>query len=294
MIAAFTSVPRVRRPLCGMALLLSGLVLLAACGDEQAPEAYVARVGDEYLTQEALADMMGTRVGLDTTEARQQIIEQWVTRTLLHREALNRNLQDEPAVQKQLEEQRRTVLVTALTNRLHKSLDVSPSESDVRSYFERHRDDLRLREPYARVRFLTTTRRDTAASIRERLAAADPSEADSLWTRLAEQHATAPEYSQRLANQFFPASRLRNNLPVGPDALDELDDGAVAPVLAVDSTFHVLQVVQRLEEGADARLAWVEPEIRRRLAIRARKQMYAREVQRLRNQAQARNALEIR
>lgn len=295
MLPALPSVSRfLRRAVRYGALVLGCAVVLLGCEDERPPDTYVARVGDAYLTQDRLNEMMGTRVGLDTTEARQQIIEQWVNRTLLHQEALNRNLHNDPDVQQQLEEQRRTVLVTALTNRLYESFDVSPSESDVRSYFERHRAELQLREPYLRVRFLSTSSPDSAQVVRQDLAAADTAIADSLWTRLVQQHAAAPSYSQRLAERFFPESRLREDLPVGQDALARLDDGELAPVLDADSAFHVLQVVQRLDEGTAPQIDWVAPEIRRRLAVRARKQMYAREVQRLRNQAQARNALDIR
>lgn len=279
----------------GLGLLLLAVLLAAGgCESEAPPSDYVARVGDEYLTQSELNEMMGTRVGLDTSQARKQIIEQWVTRTLLHQEALDRGLQDEPEVRERLQEQRRTVLVTALTNRLHEGLDTTPSQSDVRAYFERHRNQLRLREPYLRVRFLTTPSRNSAELVRERLAQVDTAVADSVWRVLAQRHASVPDHAVQLSDRFYPESRILEELPTGQDVLPQLDDGAVAPVLATDSLFHVLQVVKRFPTGTDPKLAWVRSEIRRRLTVRARKQMYAREVQRLRNEAKARNALEIR
>jgi hypothetical protein len=275
------------------ALFVLGLFLVG-CEGEEAPHNYAARVGDAYLTEAELRSMIGNRAGLDTLEARQQVIEQWINRTLLLHEALERDLDNDPEVRTRLEEQRRTVLVTALTNRLYESFDASPSESDVRAYFERHRDQLRLREPYIRVRFLTTATREAAQTVRQELAAADTAVADSVWDALIRRHAQTPDYARTLSDRFYPVSRLRGELPAGQSVLSQLDDTDVAPVLAPDSTFHVLQVVRRLPEGTDPKLAWVAPEIRRRLAVRARKQMYAREVQRLRNQAKAQNALEIR
>ncbi len=279
----------------GLAAVLFAVgLVLAGCEAEENPTDYVARVGNEHLTQAELRSMIGNRAGLDTLEARQQIIEQWVNRTLLLQEALEQDLDNDPEVRSQLEEQRRTVLVTALTNRLYASFDASPSESDVRAYFERHREQLQLREPYVRVRFLKTASREAAQTVRERLARADTAAVDSIWSTLVRRHATNSDYARALSDRFYPESRLLDELPAGRAVLPQLDDTDVAPVLAADSTFYVLQVARRLPEGTDPKLAWVAAEIRRRLTVRARKQMYAREVERLRNQAKAQNALEIR
>jgi hypothetical protein len=46
--------------------------------------------------------------------------------------------------------------------------------------------------------------------------------------------------------------------------------------------------------GEVPELSWIEDEVRRQVEIQSRKQMVARHVQRLRNEAQARDELEIR
>jgi hypothetical protein len=56
----------------------------------------------------------------------------------------------------------------------------------------------------------------------------------------------------------------------------------------------VLQLVKRAAPGTVPPLEWVEDEIHERLRIQSRKQMYARQVQRLRNEALAREALDVR
>jgi hypothetical protein len=58
--------------------------------------------------------------------------------------------------------------------------------------------------------------------------------------------------------------------------------------------YHVLHLVDRADAGTIPERAWVEAEIRRRLRLRGRKQMYAREVERLRNEARARGTLDVR
>ena len=268
------------------------LLLLVGCQTEEAPTDYVARVHDRYLTQDELDASLQNLAGLDTIEARRQIIEQWVTRTLLLQEALALNLESTPAVRKRLEEQKRAVLVTALTNRIYDAAEVDPSPEDVRDYFASHRDQLRLREPYVRVRYLVTDRRADAQRIREELV---EGASDSLWVVRARATALNPTRALELAQRYLPASRLFTRLPRMRAALTDLQEGETAPIITQnDSLHHVLHVVERVPEGTPPELEWVEPEIRRRLVVRARKQMYAREVQRLRNEAKARNALDIR
>jgi hypothetical protein len=286
-----------RRPASPHSLtLLVGAALLAmlvGCESQQAPDAYVARVGDQYLQEADLERMLeGMGPVPDSTEARQQVIEQWVERSLLLREARRLNLSQDAEVQRLLEERRRNTLIGALTNRIYEDMDQAPTDEEIRTYFERHQDQLTLREPYVRVRHLTTTTVDSARAARQALATAPEATADSVWGRLSQRYGQNPARSQRLGDRFLPESRLFAQLPYVRDELAALQDGEAAPVIEDNNRFHVLQLVRRVPEGAEPELRWVEGEIRRRLRIRHRKQMYAREVQRLRNRAKADGLIE--
>jgi hypothetical protein len=68
----------------------------------------------------------------------------------------------------------------------------------------------------------------------------------------------------------------------------------VTPVIETDGLAHLLQLVDRVPAGAIPELAWIEDQVRRQLTIDARKQMYERQVQRLRTEALSRDALVIR
>ena len=161
---------RLGRPLCaalGLALLSS---LALGCQSGEVSPTAVARVGDYTLTQ---ADLERRLEGLNTerdSAARAQIIEQWVRRTLLYREAERRDLAAVPAVQRRLERQRRSVLIAELTSRLYDDASLRPSDAEVRTYFERHKASLRLREPYVRVRYLPVADRAAAVAARQTLA----------------------------------------------------------------------------------------------------------------------------
>lgn len=272
-------------------LLLAGLV--AGCQSEEPPSSFTARVGDHYLTQSDLDRLMDDMGPIpDSSEARQQVIEQWIERTLLLREAERLKLSQEPAVERLLEKRRQSTLVSAMTERIYEDTQREPTEEEVRTYFERHQSQLALREPYVRVRHLATTEEDTARRIRTRLQRTPETEADSVWTSLIRRHAEQPDRALEISGQFLPEGRLFSQLPYVRDELSNLREGEIAPLTQDDNRFHVLQLVRRVPEGTSPELRWVEPEIRRRLRIRARKQMYAREVQRLRNRAKANDLLE--
>jgi parvulin-like peptidyl-prolyl isomerase len=267
--------------------------LLLGCEQDEAPSSYVARVGDHYLTQEKLDQMLrGMGPVPDSTEARQQVIQQWIDETLLYREAVRRNLPQAPEVQRLLEERRRNTLVSALTNRIYEDIQQEPSEEQIRTYFERHQQQLALREPYVRVRHLSTPSEDSARSVRRDLVSAREATIDSIWTQLCRRYAERPERALQLSNRFLPEGRLFAQLPYVEDELSVLREGEVAPVIEDNNQYHVLQLVRRIPEGAEPELEWMRNEIQRRLQIRHRKQMYAREVQRLRNRAKANDLIE--
>lgn len=270
--------------------------VLTGCENEPDPTTYVARVGDMVLTDDEVArSLQGIPAGTDTAEAREQIVEQWVTRSLLLQEAERLNLGDEPDVQGQIEQQERSILVTALTDRMYREAELAPSMTEIRNFFQSNRGQMTLREPFVRVRHLSTSTRDNAAAARAALqeAASAGRPMDSTFAALVNEYAEFPEQSRRLAGTFVPESRLFGHYPYVRDELVELGPDQISPVVEDDSLYHVLQLVERIPEGAEPELEWVEGEIRRRLMIRSRKQMYAREVQRLRNQALARNDLQF-
>lgn len=282
-----------RLPSVVASILLAGL-LLGGCEKEEPPSSYVARVGTHYLQQEDVARMLqGMGPVPDSTQARQQIIGQWVENTLLLQEAQRLNLAEDPAVKQRLEEERQNTLVTALKNRIYDELDQPPSKQEVRTYFERHQKQLTLREPYVEVRHLTAQRGDSAQAARQQLQSARTADADSVWAQLSRRYAEQPARARRLAGRFLPESRLFSRLPYVRDELDALREGEVAPIIRDGERFHLLQLVQHVDAGTAPKLEWVEGEIRRRLRIRHRKQMYAREVERLRNRAKADNMIEM-
>jgi len=284
-----------------MKRLLLALALLSwlGCQEKPPPPDVVARVGQAYLTREELAHALQLLpVQMDSTEASQQVIEQWITNQLLYQEALRRGLRNDPEVQRLLEENERSVLISALLEQLYQEEEAGeegqPGPAEIQAYYERYKEQLRLREPYVRVRSLHTTREEDARAVHRTLREAK-AVSDSLWEALVDRYAENPEEARLLAGRYFPESRLFTAAVLAPlrEALQRLRDGDVAPIIEIDGHYYVLQLVERLPAGTLPELRWIYDEVAQQARIQARKQIYARLVQRLRNEARVRGELEL-
>ena len=263
--------------------------LAASFGGCRAPEPdrpFVARVGDALLTQEDIGRLLENRSPLlDSTDAVSQIVEQWVTNQLLYQEARDRGLRGDPEVQRLLADNERSVMVDALVSRmLDEEMGEGPDEAAIQTYYEQHRDQLVLREPFVRVIHLVFEDADSAASARRLLLSSpslDPYALSGLSDRQLDPEA------------FYPQRQLFAAIPGLGDAVAALSTGQVTPVLEHDGALHVVKLTDRMDSGAVPALDMIRDEISHRVAIQMRKQLYARQVQRLRTRAMAREELEI-
>lgn len=276
---------------------LLGLALLSvACRQPEREPEFVARVGDHYLTRDELRSALAILPAVgDSTEARQQIVEQWVTNELLYRAANQEDLRRDPEVRRLLEQNERSVLIGAYLSRVFDEEPATPSRSDIEAYFQQHQEQLRLREPYVRIHYLTLGDPDSARVAFDTLSASvEHGTVDSTWSLMARRFSMDPEGSEELASSFLALSQVFPERPAIHDRMAGLRPGNVTPPFESGGRFHVIHLAERAEPGTLPRLEWVEEELKRKLDIEARKQLYARQVQRLRNEALASEDLEIR
>lgn len=272
------------------------VVLSSGCGTDQAREDYLARVGSDYLYASDLA--LGDPASGDSSgvvDARLQYVEHWITTALLHREAERLEIDKNVSVSRLLSDNRRSILASALMTRLYDESVSVPDEAKLQSYFNEFSDRLRIREPYVRVRYLSSPDRSKAVRARQLLQRAlRGAGVDSLWKQIVIDYADDRDGSNYLSSNYFPQNRLFGPYPEVQDRLSTLGDGQVSQVIESEGGFHVLQLVKRAENGTTPELAWVRTEISRQLELQDQKETHARLVQRLRTEAEARNEIEIR
>jgi len=276
-----------------------GIPFLSGCAEETESQDYVARVEDRYLFEEDIERIMANiAVTGNPSEMRRHIVNQWLTTEVLYQEALRRGLAENAEVQRRLDESERSVLVNSFIESFYRENSPSPSVGETRTYFEQHKEQLRLREPFVRVRYLRAGTFEEAAQAQLALLNAGVAERDSVWTLWAgtlEINSSALDtlFSPRIsAYDHYPESRLFGNQPLLRQTLAGLQDERTAAVIESDSSYHVLQLAQRIPTGSMPQQEWIQPELVRQLVIQNRKQLYARLVQRLTNEALAREALD--
>ncbi len=278
-----------------LAVLLALGLYVASCKQEHSDVEYIARVGDRLLTKDDLGPLFEVfPIGQDSTEALRQIAEEWVKNELVAQEAIRRGLRNDAEVRRLLEENERSILVSTLVSRLYTEESLDPSEEEIEAYYAQNVDQLALREDYVRVRYLSNA--DLGLAEQARLMLRDATvegKADSLWSSLVERYADDKDASFMLSSKFYPRSILFPSAQLH-DMVSRLNLNQISPVLEEQGLYHFVQVAERRGAGEIPELAWIKDELKQRLTIEARKQMLARQVQRLRTEALAREDLEIK
>lgn|GEM_PF-6034472 len=269
--------------------------LLGGCGERDAPSAgggdAVVRLGDAALTASELARAVeGLPADLDSAAARRAVVEAWVARELLVQEARRAGLDADPEIVRRLEESARAVLEDAARDRLLAD-EIAGTDDDVASYYERNRETLALREPYVRLRHLRVPAARAGAAERALAGAIAAPDPDAAFAAVARRFASDPDGAVAFAESFAPESRLREIAPALADGVTDLPPGATTAVLPDGPDAHVVQIVDRVPEGAVPPLAVIEAELTEQLRTSRRRDAEARLLERLRAEAVARGDL---
>lgn len=271
-------------------------IVFVGCSPARTNVDYVARLGERYLTRQDLDSALGSLTVLrDSAEVAQQFVEQWITDELLFREAVRRGLRNQEGVKRLLLENERSVLVSALLTELYEEEDSNPDDQDLRTYYEQNKDRLKLTEPFVRVRYLVTESADSAMNAIELMEGLDSSpSADSVWKTVANRFTEESSVTTALSVSFYPETRILSSIPGLNEAVQQLSPGQILSPFELDNRYHVVQLVERIPIGTTPAVSLLEDQLRARIAIENRKQLYARQVQRLRNEALAREELDVR
>jgi parvulin-like peptidyl-prolyl isomerase len=256
------------------------------------PTTYVARVGDRYLLPEEMSEALAVLpAGADSALASQQFADQWVTSELLAQEAVRDGLREREDVRKLIAENERAVLAAALLDAFYEQTS-DPPPGEVQAYFEANQDRLKLREPYLRVRLISTADADSADAARSLLQdGMMTGRPDSAFARAVNRYALDPEASLTLAGNFFPRSRITQSDPALTQRIEQMGPGQISPVIPVLDRFVVVQLVDRQPAGSVPPLEWVADEVRQMVRIERRRQLLAQKVQQLKSEAIARGEL---
>ncbi|MBS4028033.1 MAG: peptidyl-prolyl cis-trans isomerase [Ignavibacteriales bacterium] len=130
-------------------IFLSSLLLSSAfvgCSRKESPANFLARVGDEVLTEESLSSVMRDDERSKKT-MRDAYIQSWVNETMLFQEAVNNNVTTGDKFTSQMEDFRRQLAVrTFLEQTLYLPDDTLIEEARMVQYFQAHHREFNVLE----------------------------------------------------------------------------------------------------------------------------------------------------
>jgi hypothetical protein len=277
--------------LFGLALLLTA----NGCSSATKVDPFVARVGTDYLYESDLVSAFdGLKGPLGDANARVQFVDRWVSSALLAQEAKRLGIAADPAVQRLLRDNERSILASAVVKSVFDESLEAAKASAITEYYEANRDRLRIREPYVRIRYLESKDKSKVDEARRLLQRAlRGAGVDSLWSSIVVEHADDPDGSLFLSSNYFPESRLFGSSPEVRDRLLQLGKGQLSSVINSTDAYHVIQLVDRKPSGTVPELDWIRDDLGRQREQQTQKETYARLVQRLRAAAESRSEVEI-
>ena len=271
------------------------LVFLSACKSNTTDEKYLARVGNRILTfQDIEPSLDAASYEVDSTETLQQIVEGWIKDELIAQEAIRQGLRNDAEVQRLLAETERQVLVSAFISKLFSEKLPEPTDEEIEAYYAQNVDQLALRDDYLRVRYMSTKTLQEANEVRNLLRDGTiAGNIDTDWPQIVASYAKEPDISISLASQYFPKNILFSSAQLKA-TVNELSVNQISSIIEDGEGFHIIQLADNRPAGTIPELSWIKGELKQRLTIDTRKQLIARQVQRLRTEALAQEDLEIR
>jgi len=233
------------------ALLLPVLILAAAAffpGCPSKPEGdVIARVGKDYLTKEQL-DALVPEGSVDRTNL-PQVLDKWVSNTLMYQEALRRGLDKDPEVVEYLDRLRRDYLVNTLLERI--TTAVSVGQNELVEYFDKHRDEFSYE-----VKILRIVLQDSVLAERTRQEIADGAD----FSRLAAERSQDVLLEAGQESRYFARGvgdpRMGGD-PDVEDAIFALAAGEVSGVIASQEGYQIVKLVDRKKVKDEVSLAEV-------------------------------------
>lgn len=249
-------------------LLIPTMILatafLAGCPNNQKsapalPGPVLASVDGDKLTAPEL-DSLSPEGFEVTRENLGQILDKWVSNTLMYQEAVRRGLAKEPQIEARLKRLERDYLVNELLDRL--TTDVKVGQDAAMQYFNQHRDEFNYEVKIARIVMADSMMAEqTLAELR---AGADFMK---IARERSEDLALEPGQESRYFARNIGDPRMGGD-PAMAEAIFALAPGQVSDVVSSQEGYQLIKLVDKKKVKADVSFAMARDEIEAILSYR--------------------------
>lgn len=263
-------------------LLIAACVLVMAapgCTRRSESGAFVARVNNQYLTPEKVAEDLDTRAGATEPKVRDFVTE-WINSALLYEEAKSRGLDRSADVNEILEEMRRQLAVNQLLEKeVYTDQSVEVSDEEIKGYYDQHKGDYLLAEDVANIRFVRFTNRDAAASFRGQLLKGKP------WSEVLQGLSVDSAFATALVERVDSLYVKRSTFPSSElwRTVTQLRINEFSPVIKDEMGYYVAALLGLQLAGEIAELPVVASDTHDRVLVEKRQKALSQFLERLKN-----------
>lgn len=260
----------------GISLLV--ILVLSGCGRGRQPAAFVARVNNEYLTQDEMRETLDT-VALGAGPQVRDFVARWVNATLLYEEAKREGLERDPEVNRTLEEMKRRLAIDRLLEKKVYTDELREiGDEEIKTYYEKHKGDYLLTENVAKIQYVLFSNREAATSFRNQVVKSQK------WFEVladfVQNSSLASSIISRVDSLYIKGSTAAAKELWKTAA--QLSAGEISPVTKAEEGYYVLRSLGVQQKGDIAELSFVEPEIRDRVLVEKHQKALERFLDRLR------------
>jgi hypothetical protein len=255
------------------------VVTAIGCSKNVPDKTPVARIDNQTLALEEIRAHIDT--SREPSQAQiQQYIQRWLTEESLYREAINRGLDRTDEMNQKLDDVRRQFAINALLEKEVYSQQTSEfSGQDIHQYYDAHIQEFNVMHDIALVSFALFKNRDAATEFRNLVLKGTP------WNSAINQQTQSVimrvDSSYQTQESLIPAELWRV-------ALKSTSRELSFPI-STGHGYYILVVWKFITQGQTADESLVEQEIRGRLTVERRRQIYSQFVQNLR----AKHAIQV-
>lgn len=255
------------------------IITAIGCSKNASDKTPVARIDNQTLALEEI------RAHIDTTREPspaqiQQYIQRWLTEESLYREAIDRGLDRTDEMNQKMEDVRRQLAINALLEKeVYSQQTLSFSTKDIRQYYDMHVKEFNVMHDIALVSLALFKNRDVATEFRNLVLKGTP------WNSALNQQVQSIvmhiDSSYQTQATLMPTELWR--------VASKSTNRELSFPINTDNGYYILVVWKFIKQGQTADVPLVEREIRGRLTVERRRQMYGQLVQNLR----AKHAIQV-
>jgi hypothetical protein len=128
-----------KKTIKGITLLF---VFLISCSKPEAPEAYVARVNDSYLSESELQDMVDSQ--FVSEKYKSAIIKNWVRQEILYQEAVKQGITDLKDFKLSIENSKKELAASLVLEKFSTSAQQVVTPEELENYYNKNQSSFRL------------------------------------------------------------------------------------------------------------------------------------------------------